>query len=156
VSGLSQKVVSETEGEDNLGVLRDAARRITKFYNAYLEPSGLTATQLFLLLKIRDLREASVIEIAAKMGVNRTTIARCMNGLKASEFIRVKKSVKDGRALSLVITGKGTRALEIASPLWRRAQTAFDQLNGPEAGRVLRATLGGLNLEEFPVANDRD
>lgn len=153
---MPETSIGKPEHEDNLAALRDAARRITRFYNSFLEPSGLTATQLFLLLKVRDLREASMNEIAAQMGVNRTTIARCMHGLKTSEFVRMKKSVRDGRALSLVITGKGSHALEIASPLWRRAQAAFDRLNGRDSGRVLRATLDGLNWEKLPAANAPD
>jgi hypothetical protein len=79
-----------------------------------------------------------------------------MHGLKMSDFVRMKKSARDGRALSLVITGKGARALEIASPLWRRAQAGFDRLNGRDSGRVLRATLGGLNLENLPAADAPD
>jgi DNA-binding MarR family transcriptional regulator len=134
--------------DDNCGALRSAARRVTEFYDSFLKPSGLTATQLSLLLRIQEQRKASINEIAAQMRVNRTTVTRCLKGLKESGFVQMRKSPEDRRALDLVVTGKGLRAAELAIPLWRKAQVAFDKANGAESGRMLRAQLAAIKLDD--------
>ena len=146
------KTFDERSGEeDNCGALRGAARRITEFYDAFLKPSGLTATQLSLLLKIEE-REATINEIAAQMRVNRTTVTRCLKGLTAAGFVQMRKSVEDRRALNLIVTGKGHRAAALAVPLWRKAQAAFDGANGPGSGHRLRAQLAAIRLDDDPPA----
>jgi DNA-binding MarR family transcriptional regulator len=134
--------------EDNSGVLRSAARRVTEFYDGFLKPSGLTTSQLSLLLRVGEGEEASINSIAARVDANRTTVARCLQSLHAAGFIRMEKSKKDGRVQTPVITAKGFGAMKAAAPLWRRAQAAFDTVNGEGFGRELRATLAGI---KFPA-----
>jgi DNA-binding MarR family transcriptional regulator len=145
-----KKVGRETRDDDHYGVLRNAARRATEFYDGFLSASGLTTTQLFLIFVVRELREGSINDIASRMGVNRTTVAKCLRGLKTAEFVQIRKSANDRRAFAVIITGEGVRALETAIPLWRRAQAAFDKSNGPGSGRRLRATLESIQWEDIP------
>ena len=146
---MSKAFDRKAREEDNCGALRNAARRITEFYDGFLKPTGLTATQLSLLLKIQE-REASINEIAARMQVNRTTVTRCLRALKMAGFVRMRKSAEDRRALHLIVTGKGHGAAALAIPLWRKAQAAFDSANGAGAGLKLRAQLAAIRLDDDP------
>jgi DNA-binding MarR family transcriptional regulator len=137
--------------EDHCAALRIAARRITEFYDRFLTSSGLTATQFFVLLLVASWDEASIKTIAARFSMNRTTATRCLQGLEAAGFIRMERSGKDRRALTLHITGDGRQALKAAVPLWRKAQAAFETANGPAFARGLRAALNGLRLEDAPA-----
>ena len=139
-------------GEDNCAVLRSAARRITEFYDRFLKPSGLTATQFAVLLTVDAGQGISIKQIAARFSMNRTTATRCLEGLEAAGFIRMEKSSKDGRALTLGMTSKGERALKTAAPFWRKAQAAIDKSNGPGFAESLRAALGGIRLDGSPPA----
>lgn len=134
--------------EDNSGVLRSAARRVTEFYDGFLKPSGLTTSQLSLLLRVGKSPEASINGIAAQVHANRTTVARCLQALEAAGFIRMEKSRKDGRVQTPVMTPKGLGAVKAAAPLWHEAQAAFDAANGPGFGRALRQTLAAI---KFPA-----
>ena len=134
-------------GEDHCAVIRSAARRITEFYDRFLRPSGLTATQFFVLVAVDAGEDVSIKQIAARFVINRTTATRCLQGLEAAGLIRMEGSNKDKRALSLAMTGKGERALKIAVPLWKKAQAAIDKSNGPNFAKALRAALNGIRLE---------
>jgi DNA-binding MarR family transcriptional regulator len=91
--------------------------------------------------------DVSIEKIAARFVMNRTTATRCLQGLGAAGLIRMEGSSKDRRALTLAVTGKGERALKMATPLWRRAQAAIDKSNGPGFAKALRATLNGIRLD---------
>ena len=138
---LAEEFAWNGGSEDHCAVLRNAARRITEFYDRFLKPSGLTVTQFFLLVTIGEAKEASIKAMAARFSMNRTTVTRCLQSLDTAGFIKMEKSASDGRALTLTTTGKGERALQAAVPLWRKAQAAIDKSNGPEFAKALRAQL---------------
>jgi DNA-binding MarR family transcriptional regulator len=145
---LPKKFAWREGSEDNSGVLRSAARRVTEFYDGFLKPSGLTTSQLSLLLRVSEAEEASINSIATRINANRTTVARCLQALDAAGFIRMQRSKKDKRVQTPVITARGFEAMKAAAPLWRQAQAAFDVANGESFGRDLRTTLAGI---KFPA-----
>ncbi|HEY2834990.1 MAG TPA: MarR family winged helix-turn-helix transcriptional regulator [Rhizomicrobium sp.] len=134
--------------EDHCAVLRGAARRITEFYDRFLKPSGLTATQFFVLVTVDAGEDVSIKKIAARFVMNRTTATRCLQSLETAGFVTMETSSKDGRALALEMTEKGARALKAAVPLWKKAQVAFEKATGPGFARDLRAALNGIQLED--------
>jgi DNA-binding MarR family transcriptional regulator len=147
---LTEEFAWNGGGEDHCAALRSAARRITEFYDRFLKPSGLTATQFFVLVAVDAGEDVSIKEIAARFVMNRTTATRCLQGLEAAGLVRMEGSTSDKRALTLAVTAKGERALKRAVPLWRHAQAAIDKSNGPEFAKALRAALNGIKLEDPP------
>jgi DNA-binding MarR family transcriptional regulator len=51
----------------NCFALRSAARHITQFYDQFLAPSGLRATQFSILAKLRRLGPVTISEMAKNM-----------------------------------------------------------------------------------------
>jgi DNA-binding MarR family transcriptional regulator len=109
---------------------RMAARAITRRYDAYLRPHGLTATQLSLLGSIRMLPGSTVSQLAEARGFERTTLTRNLDKLEQMGLVT---SVAQGRGRVAEITPKGKDMLRDLLPLWRRAQAELRAELSPDA-----------------------
>jgi len=98
---------------------RMAARAVTRRYDAYVRPHGVTATQLSLLGAIRMLPGSTVSALADKRGFERTTLTRNLDRL---EQMGLAASAAKGRARVPELTPKGETLLDELLPLWRKAQ----------------------------------
>ena len=98
---------------------RMAARAITRRYDAYLRPYGVTATQLSLMGGIRMIPGATVSRLAEARGFERTTLTRNLDKLEQLGFVA---SAAQGRARVPALTPQGEALLEQLLPLWRQAQ----------------------------------
>ena len=100
---------------------RMAARAVTRRYDAYLRPHGLTATQLSLLGGLRALPAAKVSEVAEQRGFDRTTLTRNLDRLEAMGLV-LSRHAEHGNGRIAGITEKGDALIEQLLPLWRKAQ----------------------------------
>jgi DNA-binding MarR family transcriptional regulator len=98
---------------------RMAARAITRRYDAYVRPHGVTATQLSLMGGIQMLPGSTVSALADKRGFERTTLTRNLDRLEQMGFVT---SAAKGRARVPALTKKGEALLDDLLPLWRKAQ----------------------------------
>jgi DNA-binding MarR family transcriptional regulator len=126
--------------------LRRAARRISQFYDEKLAPTGLRASQYGILVAIRDKGELSVNELAARLELDRTTTGKNLRPLERASYVRVAPSATDGRSRRITLTAKGLARLKSAAPLWREAQSEFEESNGLERAVALRGTLASLRI----------
>lgn len=100
---------------------RMAARAITRRYDAYLRPHGLTATQLSLLGAVLHAPGATVSALAEARGFDRTTLIRNLDKLEAAGLATsARGGGRNGRIAEL--TPKGKALLTQLLPLWRQAQ----------------------------------
>src|SRR3954463_6369703 len=90
---------------------RMAARAVTRRYDAYLRPFGVTATQLSLLGGLRELAGASVSEIAEARGFDRTTLTRNLDRLEAMGLV-LSRHAEHGNGRIAEITPKGDALIE--------------------------------------------
>jgi DNA-binding MarR family transcriptional regulator len=130
----------------NCMALRRAARGISNFYDGELAPSGLRATQFAILTLLQRAGEASVNAIAGRLALDRTTAGKNLRPLEQAGLIAVAPSQQDGRRRVVRLTTAGASALKIATPLWRRAQNAFETSNGSANIAALRQTLQALQF----------
>ena len=98
---------------------RMAARAITRRYDAYLRPHGLTATQFSLLASVGLSPDLTVSELAERRGYERTTLTRNLDKLVAMDLIA---SGRHGNGRISKLTPKGAALIEQLLPLWRQAQ----------------------------------
>ena len=110
---------------------RMAARAITRRYDAYLRPFGLTATQLSLLGGLREMAGATVSEIAEARGFDRTTLTRNLDRLEAMGIV-VSRHPDHGNGRIAQVTPKGDKLLEELLPLWRQAQAEMQAELSPK------------------------
>lgn len=108
---------------------RMAARAVTRRYDAYLRPHGLTATQLSLLGGIVTSPGMTVSALAEVRGFERTTLTRNLDKLEQLGFVT---STAEGRGRIVRITPEGSARLEHLLPLWRQAQAELRASLSPE------------------------
>lgn len=128
---FSQCMVSNT---------RKAARAVTRRYDAYLRPYGMTATQFSLLGGLGMTPGATVSEIAEERGFDRTTLTRNLDRLEALGLVR-SHHPEHGNGRISEITSRGEELIEELLPLWRQAQA---DLQADLGAAGFTATLGAL------------
>ena len=101
--------------------LRMVTRAVTQLYDDVLRPSGLRVTQFSILATIARLGEANLKQLADTLAIDQTTLTRSLTLLERDGLIE-RASHPDGRIKAMRLTSRGRRALEVARPLWARAQ----------------------------------
>ena len=122
--------------------VRRAARKLTRMYEAALEPSGLTAMQFAILAAIARNPSACRIEIAHLLDMDTSTLSRGIAPLMRDGLV----ATQGGKLRSghLELTDKGRKAFEAAVPLWQQAQQAVHKALGGAQTRELHDLLAGL------------
>jgi DNA-binding MarR family transcriptional regulator len=121
--------------------LRKAARAITQVYEAALEPSGLKATQISVLVALALRERTPMSRLAQGLVMDRTTLTRNLQPLKKKGWIAIERG-PDRRERYVALTRAGRTALDRALPLWHEAQT---QVAGAFGTSRLAALVGELN-----------
>jgi DNA-binding MarR family transcriptional regulator len=113
---------------------RRTAGALTAVYERELEPFGLTLPQFSLLRTAGRHAPIGVSDLAGKLHLDRTTLARNLKLLEKMALITFAANREDQREKWVVVTVKGKARLAEATVAWNAAQ-----------GKVTRA-LGKQNL----------
>ena len=114
---------------------RVTARALTRYYNACFRLLGITAEQFSLLVGIGGSQEPTLAELAARAGVDATTLSRSVKSLERRDLVRSDGG--RGRAgKRLVLTGQGRRLMDQSMVAWESARTRLAEALGEEASRV--------------------
>jgi DNA-binding MarR family transcriptional regulator len=114
---------------------RAATRELTRRYDDALRPAGLRTTQLSLLSRLADEGSMPVTQLAARLGVDRTSLTRELAVLTRRNLVAAERAT-DRRSRVISLTTAGRQALGVAWPLWEEAQAAA--LAGLGAQRIER------------------
>ena len=102
--------------------VRRAARAITQIYDRHMRGTGLRASQFTVLVVLELVGEpVPMSRLAARLGVERTTLTRNLRPLEAKRYITIRAS-DDQRVRTVAITERGRAAAAAAMPSWRKAQ----------------------------------
>ena len=124
----------------NCLAVRQAARRVSQFYDSHLAPLDLKTSQYSILAKLSRLGPMSINEIADSMVMDRTTTGRAIRPLERDGLVRIEAG-EDGRKRVVKLTASGRRRAGEALEAWRQAQEQFELSFGPEAAKNLRALM---------------
>ena len=125
------------------GNLRKAARMVTQIYDASLRPLGIRLTQNSLLAMISMSKDQTIIELADRMVMDRTTLTRNLRSLEKKAYIKIIKG-KDQRERRVALTYSGLRLLVKTYPYWQKVQDQIAEKMGEERLHRLFADLAGL------------
>jgi DNA-binding MarR family transcriptional regulator len=128
------------ENPCNCLAIRQAARRVTQFYEAHLAPFELKSSQYSILARLERLGPMSINEIAKAIVMDRTTTGRAIRPLERDGLVRIG-ATEDGRKRVATLTAAGRRRIAEAKAAWLEAQAAFERAFGAEAARSMRATM---------------
>ena len=137
--------------ECNCFAVRSAARHVTQFYDQFLVPSGLRATQFAILARVKRLGPLTINVLASDMVMDRTTLGRNILPLERDGLIAVGPGKSDRRSKELWLTGEGIARFRAALKAWQRAQHRFEAAFGNERAEELRALLQQVVTSEAQV-----
>lgn len=124
--------------------IRLAARRITRFIEARLAPTGLSLAQFGLLIHVAGARDDTIGALAERSGLDQSTLSRNLRPLEAAGLIEIAAVEADLRRRAVWLTEQGSTRLENAMPIWREAHDALSQVISPELLRHLAAKTSSL------------
>ncbi len=116
---------------------RAATRELTRRYDEALRPAGLRTTQLSLLSRLADEGPLPVTQLAARLGLDRTSLTR---ELQCSSRGTSPRSIAaaDRRSRVVSLTTAGSELLAAAWPRWEQAQAdALTDLGGERVTRLM-------------------
>ncbi|WP_316198428.1 MarR family winged helix-turn-helix transcriptional regulator [Bradyrhizobium sp. SZCCHNS2002] len=132
---------------------RATARAVTRFYNACFRSLGITAEQFSLLVGIGGSHEPTLAELAARAGVDATTLSRNVKSLEQRGLVYSQGGL--GRAgKRLVLTDKGRRLMEAAIVVWERARARLTDILGEETSHVARNSMSRLTQAAQTAASE--
>lgn len=130
---------------------RVTARALTRYYNACFRPLGITAEQFSLLVGIGGSHEPTLAELAARAGVDATTLSRNVKSLEQRDLVRTQGG--RGRAgKRLVLTDAGRRLMGKSVAAWESARVRLAEALGEEASRVAGSVMSQLAAAAQSVA----
>ena len=130
-------------GHCNCLAIRQAARRVSQFYDAHLAPLGLKTSQYSILSKLARLGPMSINDIAETMVMDRTTTGRAIRPLERDGLVKIE-AAEDGRKRVIALTAAGRERAKEGLAAWKKAQKEFELAVGPQAAQKLRAALGDV------------
>jgi len=101
--------------------LRKVTRAITQFYDRYLEPADIRATQFTLLVELSNSAGKTLTDMAEGLVMDRTTLTRNLKPLDKAGLIE-SVPLTDKRSKGYALTEKGRMVLAKGHPLWKNAQ----------------------------------
>jgi DNA-binding MarR family transcriptional regulator len=116
--------------------LRQAARIITKIYDEFLQPAGVSSSQFILLGAIGANPSIAVTPLAEQLGMDPTTLARNLKVLERSGWVEVVKGA-DRRTRVVNLTEQGMAMSARALPFWQQAQAWVIEQIGEERYRTM-------------------
>ena len=116
--------------------LRQLLRSVSKLYDAEIAQAGLKGSQFSLLSHVLSLGPISPSDLAARMGMDASTLTRNLRPLIAKGWV-LQGPGADHRGRSIAITAAGQAKHGEARVHWKRAQQMLNQrLGEPEVNRL--------------------
>ncbi|WP_193727500.1 MarR family winged helix-turn-helix transcriptional regulator [Paraburkholderia atlantica] len=115
---------------------RRTSRLITRVYEQFLEPSGLTATQRGAMKFVEDRGALSIAELATLLDLDRTSLRRLLDPLERDGHITVVAGT-DRRTRLVSLTEHGKTILGVSDQYWQQAQRKMLEMLGENHWRSL-------------------
>ncbi|MCK1547960.1 MarR family transcriptional regulator [Bradyrhizobium sp. 177] len=122
----------------NCNQVRRAARRLSRYYDLALAPTGLKATQYGLLSYLVTSGPMTMARLAKLMSMDRATTGHNLRPLVRDGFVEISVGETDRRERIVTVTKLGHRTHTRALAAWRLAQAAFEKAVGEREASDLR------------------
>ena len=125
--------------------MRMLSRVISGIYDEVLAPLQLKGSQLNVLATLAQRGPAAPTELCAVLRMDKSTLSRNLERMCKRGWLAVRPG-EDNRTHVVGLTAKGTKLLQDAYPLWRKAQEEAARRMGDEglaALKTLTKKLGG-------------
>lgn len=116
---------------------RQAARKITRLFDGYMQKSGIRATQFTILSQLMLRGEMPIGKLADILGMERTTLTRNLTLLEQRKWISIRAG-DDPRSRMIGITAQGRGIVRRGFPYWVEAQAQVGKLLGADGQGALK------------------
>lgn len=134
--------MTSAPGLCSCNALRQAARHLTRLYDAALAPVGIGLNQYAILARLHRLGPMRLGDLAANLVMDRSTLGHLLRPLEARGLLAIRTDERDGRRRLIGLTEAGEALRARAHPLWQEAETRFAAAFGAEAAHTLREVCG--------------
>jgi DNA-binding MarR family transcriptional regulator len=135
-----------TELSERLGQLfKHAQQRLEQLTSAALEPFGISGRELTVLLVLDELGPSSQVEVAARLGVDRTTMVALVDGLETKGLVVRGPFARDRRRKAVSLTEGGRARFLRALAASDAAEHEFLAAMDGTSAAVFRAQLRALS-----------
>src|SRR5215831_2561009 len=121
-----------------------AARGLARRFDDAFRSLRLTHGQFSLLMALNRLHPPVMGEVAALLGMDRTTLTAALKSLERRLLVEVRADDQDRRSRRLILTSAGRALLASAYPSWKAAHGAIETLLGAPDADQLRENLARL------------
>jgi DNA-binding MarR family transcriptional regulator len=132
----------------NCLALRQAARHVTQFYDQFLAPAGLRATQYSILARLQRNGAMTINALAAALVMDRTTLGRNILPLQRDGLIAIGPGKSDRRSKEVSLTPSGLSRFRAGRKGWEEAQARFEESFGVKRAKDLRNLLHDVATAE--------
>jgi DNA-binding MarR family transcriptional regulator len=135
--------------------LRRAARRLTKFYDDALSPSGLTSSQALIVASIDQMggtqnrHGPTLKQLASHLGLQTSALTHGIRPLTKAKLVAIVSDVQDGRVKRATLTVEGERRTRHMYALWRRISEESEALLGKGVNDQLRGLADKVANADF-------
>jgi len=135
----------------NNATLRRAGRKLGRFYDDVLAPSGLKGTQYGLLYQIHIGSEPAMGAIAEALIMDLSALGHTLKPLIRDGYVETFADKDDRRVKRVRLTPQGGLKLNEATKLWTIAQQRFEAMVGKDQAAKLRAALDAIAALDFDM-----
>lgn len=126
--------------DDDCFAVRQAARRISQFYERYLSQAGVTPSQYSILALLRDRPGLTMATLSTVLVIERTALLRALKPLVGAALVAGQIEPRCRRQ-TFALTAHGETKVADAQVHWLAAQEAFEQRFGSMQAARLRDEL---------------
>lgn len=125
----------------NFTSLRQAARHVSRFYDAHLASTGLGTNQYTVLANLVLYGPMTMGEMTSLLILDRATLGHNLRPLERDGLLTITVGKTDRREREVKLTDKGRRVEAEVRPHWDRAQALFEQEFGKDEALAMRQTM---------------
>ena len=134
----------------NCTAIRQAARHLSRFYDAALAEVGLRGTQYTILRLLARNGRLGVAELAASVVMDRSTMGHNLRPLERAALVSIETDALDRRARMVSLTASGRQRVTAGEAVWARAQRQFETEFGRSRAKELRRMMAAVVATELP------
>ncbi|VVE25623.1 hypothetical protein PEP31012_03386 [Pandoraea eparura] len=125
---------------DDCFAVRQAARRISQFYERYLSRAGVTPSQYSILALLREQPDLTMATLSAVLVIERSALLRALKPLVGAALVTSRTEPRCRRQM-FALTAHGADKIAEAQVYWLDAQQAFEGRFGSQQAARLRDEL---------------
>jgi DNA-binding MarR family transcriptional regulator len=125
-------------------LLKHAQLRYLELNTAAMAPYGITGRQCAVLIAIDDREPQSQQEVAARLGVDRTTMVALIDELQSKSLVDRRPAPEDRRKNVVALTTAGRETLTAAVAATETAEREFLAALSPDDAATFRRLLAAV------------